>query len=129
MTHITYNKGNVVFPTEINTLCPMQYLEQGKQISYDYFTEIEKIVVTIDQMFTKFVRPIGTESITHCWCPRIGYTNQLQSQVDRMNSYNLEWIGNKAYTIEDDHNELLSKFVTITTKADLVLTALQLEVV
>ncbi len=121
------DEGNIVFLTEINSLCPIQYLEQARQIAYDYFIEAEKTHATLDQMFTKFVKTIGATEATHCWCPRIGYTHQLKMQLDRMASYNLEWIGTRSYTIDDDHQELLNKFVCITTEANMILTTLNLE--
>lgn len=121
------DEGNEVFLTEINSLCPIQYLEQAKQIAYDYFIEVEKSSATLDQMFTKFLRPIGKTEATHCWCPRTGYTHQLKMQLDRMTSCNLNWVGTRAYTINDDHEELLNKFVCITTEANEILNALNLE--
>ena len=89
--------------------------------------EVEKSKCTIDQMFTKFLKPIGGNNATHCWCPRIGYNNQLEMQVERMASYKLDWIGKIVYTIDDDKQELLSKFVCMTTESKVILETLNLE--
>ena len=120
-------EGNEVFYTEINSLCPIEYLEEAKKIAYDYFIEVEKVSVTLDQMFTKFLKLKGQEKETHCWCPRAGYTHQLNMQIERMTSVNKDWVGKKAYTLNDDHNELLSKFVCITNTAEEILQTLGLE--
>lgn len=119
--------GNEVFLTEINSICPLAHAEQARQIAYDYFIDVEKCNATLNQMFTKFLRPIGTTEATHVWCPREGYTHQLNMQVSTMASYELEWLGNRIYTLADDHNELLSKFVCMTDNKDLILETLGLE--
>lgn len=124
------DNGNEVFLTEINSICPIRYLEQGRQIAYDYFIQKEKCIeVTIEQMFTKFVRPIGSSEATHVWCPRIGYTHQLAMQIETMASYNLDWIGNRIYTLQDNHEEILNKFVCMTDNKDTILQTLGLEVI
>lgn len=131
MSYKAYDdNGNEIFLTEINTLCPIQYIEQAKQIAYDYFVQIEKSKeVLIEQMFTKFVRPIGTTNATHIWCPRTGYTNQVVMQMQWVNSFNLDWIANRVYTLQDSHDEILSKFVCLTENSNLILESLNLEVV
>ena len=124
------DSGNEIFLTEINTLCPIQYLEEAKLIAYNYFVEVEKSKeVLMEQMFTKFVRPIGTVEATHVWCPRTGYTNQLVMQTETMASYDLPWIANRVYTLQDNHEEILSKFICLTENSSLILESLGLEVI
>lgn len=119
--------GNEVFLTEINSLCPIKYINEAKQIAYDYFIELEKSSVQLEQMFTKFVRPVGSQEATHCWCPRVGYTHQLIMQVQRMKEQKLDWVGTRAYTIKDNKEELLNKFVCITSTVEEILKELNLE--
>lgn len=119
--------GNEVALTEMNTLCPIEHATEARQIAYDYLTNVEKCQVSLDQMLSILLRPIGGTEATHIWCPRTGWTNQLQMQIDTMNSYNLSWMGNRAYTIEDSKEELLSKLVCVTSPASELLAYLQLE--
>jgi hypothetical protein len=121
------NDGNEVFLTNINSLCPIRYLEEAKKIAYDYFIEVEKCPVRLDQMFTKFLKTVGSEEITHCWCPREGYTHQLAMQIQRMKEQNLDWVGSREYTINDDKEELLNKFVCMTSSAEEIFKELNLE--
>lgn len=130
MVQVFNKEGKEIFLVEINSLCPIVYHEEAKKIAYDYFVNIEKINnVNIDQMFNKFLKPISATNATHIWCPQKGYNDQLQRQIDSMISYNLNWVGNRVYTIEDDPNELLSKFVCVSSDPIKILTVLQLEVV
>lgn len=119
--------GNPVTLTEINSLCPIAHLSEARQIAYDYFVELEKCPVELNQMFTTFVKPIGETEPTHVWCPRIGYTHQLNMQIGRMAEQELNWIGNRVYTLADDHTEIKSKFVCMTEPAAEILAALGLE--
>lgn len=121
------SNGNEVFLTEINSICPLAHATEARQIAYDYFIDVEKCHAELSQMFTKELRPIGTNEATHVWCPRIGYTHQLAMQVDTMASYDLEWLGNRAYTLADDHEEIRSKFVCLTDSKEDILAALALE--
>lgn len=121
------SEGNEVFLTEINSICPIAYAEPARQIAYDYFINVEKCPAELSQMFTKFLKPIGSNDATHVWCPRQGYTHQLDMQVKTMASYNLEWLGNRVYTLADNHDELLNKFVCMTDNKDLILETLGLE--
>ena len=121
------SEGNEVFLCEINSICPIAHAEQARQIAYDYFVEVEKCHAELSQMFTKLLKPIGETEPTHIWCPRIGYTHQLQMQVSTMASYELPWLGNRAYTLADDHEEIKSKFVCLTDPANDILAALGLE--
>jgi len=119
--------GNEVFLTEINSLCPIAYATEARQIAFDHLKNIEKCSVTLEQMLTILLRPIGSIEATHIWCPRTGWTNQLKWQIDEMTALNLGWIGTRAYTIEDSKSELLSKFVCLTSPASEILTYLNLE--
>ncbi|MFO1007578.1 MAG: hypothetical protein U0929_16565 [Planctomycetaceae bacterium] len=121
------SNGNEVFLTEINSLCPIAYATEARQIAHDYFVNVEKCPVQLEEMFTKFVKPIGESEATHVWCPRIGYTHQLNWQVETMTSYELSWIGNRVYTLADDHEEIKSKFVCLTDSKEEILEALGLE--
>jgi hypothetical protein len=119
--------GNEVFPTQINSLCPIEYLEEAKVIAYEYFLQVEKCQATLEQMFTQFLKPIGGDKPTHVWCPRTGYTHQLKMQVGRMSELNKDWLGKRVYTLEDDHQELLNKFVCMTDDAQTILETLGLQ--
>jgi len=119
--------GNEVFLININSLCPIEYLEEAKKIAYYYFIEVEKCPAKLEQMFTKFLKPIGEVEISHCWCPREGYTNQLNMQIQRMKEQNLHWVGDREYKISDNKEELLNKFVCISSPVDEILRELNLE--
>ncbi|RTK96717.1 MAG: hypothetical protein EKK64_03150 [Neisseriaceae bacterium] len=121
------DEGNELFLTNINSLCPIRYLQEAKKIAYDYFIEVEKCPANLEDMFTKFLRPIGSEEITHCWCPREGHNNQLDMQVQRMKEQNLDWVGNRVYTLEDNIEELLNKFICMTDPQEEILNKLNLE--
>lgn len=119
--------GNEVFWTNINSICPIEYINEAKRIAYDYFIELEKQPVKLDEMFVKLLKPIGSQEATHCWCPRGGYTHQLNMQLNRMKELSKEWIKTRVYTLEDDHNEIKSNFVVLSDDKDQILKQLGLE--
>lgn len=119
--------GNEVFWTEINTICPIEYTVEAKQIAYDYFTNIEKIPVTLESMLSKQLKPIGSDVATHIWCPRGGYTHHLMRQISFMTSHNYGWIADRVYSLADDHSEILNKFVVLTDNKNDILSTLGLE--
>lgn len=121
--------GKELTPCEINSLCPIAFRAEASRIALDYFTEVEKCEASIEQMFSVLLKPIGENEPTHCWCPRKGFTSGLESQLSRMKSLSLEWVGSREYTLEDDRSELLSKFVCMTNNAVDILRELRLEVV
>lgn len=121
--------GNEMVPCEINSLCPIERRADASQIALDYFLEVEKCKATFDQMFTTLLGPTGSQTATHVWCPRRGYTTGLAAQIQRMKDQNQEWVGSREYTLDDDHAEILSKFVCLTDNADDVLSSLGLEII
>ena len=119
--------GNEVFWVNINTICPIKYEAEAKQIAYDYFTIIEKVPVTYESMLSKKLRPIGSDKETHIWCPRGGYTHHLQRQINFMVSQNKKWIADKFYTLSEDNEFILSKFIVLTDSVEDILKKLSIE--
>lgn len=129
----TDDTGRILTLTPINTLCPIEHFDAACKIAYDFITQVEKSAVTLDQMFTTLLRPVGEVEATHLWCPRLGYDNQVEMQITRMaevkQQQNLGWMTDRVYTLNDKRKELLSKFVLLTEDADEILAAFRLEIV
>lgn len=122
---VTDLQGNPISLTEINSICPVEYAIEARQIAYDYFIEIENCTVNLSDMFQKFLKPIGSETATHVWCPRVGYSNQLAWQLERMASQDLAWIKSTVASVTDP--DCLTKFCVLTDPKNDILTALNLE--
>lgn len=122
--------GNEVFPVIINTICPVQYSVIGKQVSADYFINIEKSFenVTTDKMLNDNLGPIGSDQITHIFCSRFGYTHQAAMEVQQLIDLGESFMGKKEYTLDDDPDEIKSLFCCIIGDKDELLSYLGLEI-
>ena len=117
------DNGNEVFPIIINTICPIEYAEQSKQISADFIVSIFG-EADVNQMLPELLKPIEGNEATHVFCSRNGLTHELQFQLDWLNNQNKNWISNQ---VETDKEVILSKFCTTTGDKQTLLNFLGLE--
>lgn len=122
--------GNEIFPVIINTICPVQYADQAKKIAYNHLANVEK-TKNIDAiiLFDENLAPIGSTEITHIFCSRFGYTNQLNMEVQGMIDLNLDWAAKRLYTIQDDPNEIKSLFCCIEGNKNELINYLGLQII
>lgn len=119
--------GREIFRVRINTICPIEYADEARQIAHYHMTNIEDAVAdTVEQMLSTNLGPIGSPTITHAFCARTGYTNQVEMEVETLQNQGLNWCGGKEYTIADSAEEIKSKFCCITGDTDEILAYLNL---
>lgn len=121
------DNGNEIFIVMINTICPVEYATEAKQIAFTHMTTVESAISdSVDQMLNVNLGPIDSSEITHIFCARLGYTNQVTMEVDTLQSQGLAWCGDREYTIADSADEIRSKFCCVTGDTDEILSHLNL---
>lgn len=126
MTLNAENHGVPVTPVTVNTICPINYSDNAKQIALDWTISIHN-PDALESLLTQNLRPIGGSGITHVFCTRADFSHGLESQLNWLSSCNLDWISGKRYEIGDDPDEIKSKFCTVVGDKNVLLTFLGLE--
>ena len=122
------DQGNQVFPVFICTICPIQYAEEAEKIGYNHLAYIEKSGIKLtDKVFATSLKTIGSNEITHLFCCRFGYTNQVQMEVQTIASQNLDWCAKRSYSFYDNPEEIKSLFCCVIGKRSPVLEFLGLQ--
>lgn len=125
------DEGNEIFQVMINTICPIEHAAEARQIAYIHMTTVENAVSdSVDQMLTTILGPVDSPEITHIFCARLGYTNQVKMEIATAKrlreEQNLNWCGDKEYTTADSAEEIRSKFCCVTGDTTEVLSHLNL---
>lgn len=121
--------GNEVFPVVINTIAPIQYADEARQIAYYHMISVEGAVDDqLGTMLNTNLGPVGVEEVTHVFCSRNGFTHQLALELNTLSAGDLDWVSGVEYTVNDDPNVIKSKFCCITGDTQEILQFLGLEI-
>lgn len=102
-------EGNEVFPVQIQTIAPIEYANQARQISFEFLQSIGG-TDTAEQMLPVLLRPIGGIP-THVYCSRDSFTHELNLQLAFLSEREEEWISGN---LETDPEIIFTKFCTFT---------------
>jgi len=120
--------GREVFPVVINTICPVAHADQAKQLALRHMTTVEGTGDTLDRMLDIKLGPVGSNDVTHVFCSRNAFTNQVEMVVDAFKREGLIWGGARAYSLLSDRDEVKSLFCVVLGQTSVVLKWLGLEV-
>lgn len=122
----TENFGQTVSPVIVNTIAPIAYANEARQIASDWTTSIH-VPEPVENMLTVLLRPNGGGEPTHIFCSRNDYTHGLNSQLDFLATYDIEWLSSQLFQVDDNANNIKEKFCTIIGDRLTLLTNLNLE--
>lgn len=118
--------GNEVFPVIVNTIAPIEYSEQTKQIAYDFLNS-QGSKVTLDMVMPINLKPINGNNATHIFCSRTIYNHELRKQLEFMEAQNLPWIVGALCFTDDPPEHIKRYFCTVVGNKNELLTYLNLE--
>lgn len=130
MTTAYDEDGSVMEPIIINTISPISYAEQARAISAYHMYNVENSPA---EPSPETMLPISLGKngvVTHIWCSRESYPNALRRQLATMTAEYLN--GNDMcidgyYTIDDNPEEIKTKFCTVVGNENEILSFLDLE--
>ncbi len=106
--------GNIVYPTWILTIAPIDYEDEVKEIAFWHMQNIAQSEDTLDQMMPIRLSSNGLNPATHIFCSRFGYTHELRAEYETLTikkeELNADWISSVEYTLNDNPEEIKSKF-------------------
>lgn len=106
--------GREVFPNVINTICPIAHADRARLLAHQYMTTIEAGVdMTVDQMLTTLLAPVGSGEPTHIFCSREGFCHQVESEVEFLASRPESWCGRVKYQSDSVPQEVLGLFCCV----------------
>lgn len=121
--------GREVFPVVINTICPIAHADAAKLLALRHMTAVEQASGdTLGRMLDINLGPVGVDGITHVFCSRNAYSNQVEMVVDAFVAERLSWGGSRAYSILSDRDEVKRLFCIVLGQTAMVLKWLGLEV-
>ena len=126
--------GSVMTYYTINTISPLEFSSQAKQLSLFHLQNIENAEdINVNSMLPILLYDKITGLQTHIMCARPGYNNTIRRQQATMWSEFLngsEWVSDKYYYLEDspDPAVIKSKMCFVLGNTDDVLHYLGLEV-
>lgn len=125
---VATNNGRRVYPRQINTICPVEHAAIVRGIAYRHLIEVEGSTnESLASMLPVNLGPVGGDTVTHVRCSRVGYTHQVNMEVDTIRQQPFPWCANKGYVVGHDVAEMKSLFCCITGDQAEVLAYLGLE--
>lgn len=106
--------GSVMTERIVNTIVPVQFSEEGKEVCLFHMTQIEhgNNELGLDDMLPDSVYDKTTGELTHIMCSRRGYDNTVRLVWSTMQAYSYngnEWIHDEAFYLEDNPDKELVK--------------------
>jgi len=113
------------------TICPVQYLEQGKELALQHLQSFEQVPQEeLTKILPTALCPQGEGEPTHYFCGRWVDPKFIDLQVvemRRLHAEGLEWMGDRLYTLDDDPELIRTKFSCLVAQAVEVLALLGIQ--
>lgn len=121
-------EGNPLFLQDWLTVCPVEFLEGGREACAWHLTHVENEVETpLEKMLPTPIGPVGGD-VTHHACYRQVYPSCIASVNESMAALSTDrpWMKNGQSQIDDP--EALTKFACLSCSLDAFLAAHSMEV-
>mgnify|MGYP003339229072 CR=1 len=116
-----------VFPRIINTICPIDRQSEAREIAHLYMTTIESgASMSVAEMLSVELAPIGSEIPTHVFCSRDGFCHQVRMQREFMAVRPEDWIVGLNLLAESVDESILGLFCCVVGDPEVMLSRLGL---
>lgn len=128
MIQVFDENGQELTYLTVNTICPVEYKDEARMIAFKFLTEVVGTEDTLESMLTTKLGPIGGP-VTHIFCSIQNFQKHVDMEVDYITTQGRPWCATKEYSVNDDIEEMKSKFCCIVGDASVLLARLGLEII
>lgn len=115
-------EGNEVFLRIANCICPVQYIDDAREIASEYWHNVENVIDwQPEKMLPTPLSPTGEAPATHYLCSMKLYSNQVAAFVQFIAEAGFSWIATEEKTLADNLTD--SFLVCCAIRADFLAAA------